>query len=256
MKEWLFGTSPAESALAEAAARLRGLNCAAGLLLGVPVFLLLSPLCGQLLARLPQPPGARQLLAGMLPIHVGMTLALAVLFLFLYPGRRWLPALELGRPPDGWRATAGASLKMLAWGYPAAIALYLLSLGVCALCGYTPAGSPVGKWLLAERDPLWFALAVAGVVVLAPLAEELLFRLALHDTFRFIGLPPAGAAWGAAVAFAAIHQLPAEVPALLFIGLLLQWRRQRDRSLWGAVVLHAGINGLSLVFLLGARWLL
>jgi membrane protease YdiL (CAAX protease family) len=234
-------------------AEIRRLHAAAALVLGIPAFWAMGLVMRALQARLPDPPDARSLLAGMLPLHVGMTAVLAAAFLAWHPGRRWLPALELGRPPEGWRATIRSSLLMLAWGYPVAAGLYEISGRVAHWCGYQPPESPLVGCLLAEKNIGWLVLAVAGMTVLAPLAEELIFRLALHDSFRLFGLPPGAAAWGTAAAFAAVHCLPAEIPALLFLGLLFQWRRERDRSLWGAVVLHAGVNAASLALLLSCR---
>ncbi len=249
-RRWTTGEHPPFSDPAEAVRRLHG---AAALFLGIPAFWLMAMLMRALQARLPGPPAARHLLASMLPLHVGMAAALATAFLFWHPGRRWLPALNLGRPPAGWRATILSSLLMLAWGYPVAAGLYEITERAGRWFGYAPKESPLLGCLLAEKNIGWLLLAVAGVTLLAPLAEELIFRLALHDSFLIFGLPPAAAALGTAAAFAAVHCLPAEIPALLFLALLFQWRRTQDRSLWGAVILHAGVNGTSLALLLTLR---
>ncbi len=245
---WKF---PKEAEEDGAESRHRRAACFAALLLAVPAIFLTSALATGLAGWVPQEArDARRLLVNLIPLQGAMLLAVGGLFLFTHPGRRWLPALGLGRPPAGWRATVRSSLLTLAWGYPAATALYVVSQMLARLAGRPSDPSPAVGWLLAERNPLWLAAAVLGVAVLVPLAEELFFRLALHDALRFLGLPAAAAAFAASFAFAALHGIPAEIPALFFLGLLFQWRRRRDGSLWGAVLLHAGNNGLSLLFLL------
>jgi CAAX protease family protein len=98
------------------------------------------------------------------------------------------------------------------------------------------------------------ALYAVGVVVVAPLAEELLFRgVLLRSLMRRLD---AGAAVGiSALAFALIHVLGDTgtayyVPAFLLLGLVSGWRASTTGTLSQSILLHAGFNLLATVFIL------
>lgn len=90
--------------------------------------------------------------------------------------------------------------------------------------------------------------AVIGVLLLAPLAEELLFRgWLLRLLQRRLG--PAIAVALSSVAFGAIHPWPAGAVANSVFGLFLGWLALRTGSLWPCMAAHAASNGIGLVWL-------
>ncbi len=99
---------------------------------------------------------------------------------------------------------------------------------------------------------LGIAALVLAVVVLAPLAEEALFRGLL-----FGGLAARWGTWPAAILSAAIFgaahlNLSLWLP-LSVAGLLLALVYARTRSLWSSTVAHATLNGLSVLLALLVR---
>lgn len=96
-----------------------------------------------------------------------------------------------------------------------------------------------------------FALSV---VLLAPLAEELLFRGALlRGLLR--RTTPGWAVFGSALVFALVHVLGDPdsyyyVPAFLALGLVSGWRAVRTGNLSQSIFLHAGFNLLATVLIL------
>lgn len=85
----------------------------------------------------------------------------------------------------------------------------------------------------------WFWLLMAAVVV-GPLAEEVLYRGFIHAKLRerwgvWAGLLGSAALFG--LAHGPLHALPSAT-----LGLYFSWQVERDRSLVGAVVLHACHN--------------
>lgn len=99
-----------------------------------------------------------------------------------------------------------------------------------------------------------------GVVVLAPIAEELLFRGALlrglvrHTT-------PGRALFASALIFALVHVLGDPetyyyVPAFLLLGLVSGWRAQRTGNLSQSVMLHVGFNLLASILIVGSSGLI
>jgi membrane protease YdiL (CAAX protease family) len=100
-------------------------------------------------------------------------------------------------------------------------------------------------------DSVFFAL---GVLVIAPVGEELLFRgVLLRSLLRRTA--PAVAIWISALVFALVHVLldPGAgfaVPALLLLGLVSGYRALRTGNLSQSILLHAGFNLLAVLQIL------
>jgi uncharacterized protein len=90
-----------------------------------------------------------------------------------------------------------------------------------------------------DRAPA-FVLSALAVVVVAPFAEELLFRGLGTRVLAFAGT--AVAIVVTALAFALVHGLLVAVPSLGIFALGLAWLRIRSDSVWPAVVAHAAYN--------------
>ena len=101
-----------------------------------------------------------------------------------------------------------------------------------------------------EMAVTWFnRLALAVVtIVLAPVAEEMLFRGILYPAIKQAGFPRL-ALWGTAVIFAAIHlNLVTFVPLLvLAVGLSVLY--ERTDNLLGPITAHALFNAMNFVIL-------
>ena len=91
------------------------------------------------------------------------------------------------------------------------------------------------------------AVRIAILLLAAPLIEEAVFRLGLHETLLQRGFPPALANAATAAAFGLAHAvirgdawaLLVALPALL-IGAVYQ----RTRRLWHCVTLHSAMNAV------------
>lgn len=92
-------------------------------------------------------------------------------------------------------------------------------------------------------------LFALGVVLLAPLAEELLFRGILLRSFAR-RTDPARAVFATALIFALVHVIGDPdtyyyVPAFLLLGLVSGWRAMRTGNLSQSIMLHVGFNLLA-----------
>ncbi|MGE3174809.1 MAG: lysostaphin resistance A-like protein [Planctomycetota bacterium] len=148
-------------------------------------------------------------------------------------------------PPVPWR-------PLHAGGVVARYLLFAL-LWVPLMVGYLwvmrTAGHPVAPQPMLEqlaRDGMSTATlpAVLGIVVLAPLTEELVFRGYLLGVL-LLALPPVPAHLLTAAAFGAVHGLPYALP-LALVGLCFGWLRHRYGSLLPSMLAHALHNGLVL----------
>lgn len=94
-------------------------------------------------------------------------------------------------------------------------------------------------------------LAVIALVVLGPIAEELVFRGVLMTAFQ-LSWGRWAAILGTAGLFAAYHATAWTLVPLFVLGLALGWLVGRRRSVRSAIVLHALYNG---VVVAAAYWL-
>ena len=92
-------------------------------------------------------------------------------------------------------------------------------------------------------------LLLAGVV--APIAEEVLFRGLLYGWLRS-RMPIALAVILSAAVFAAAHVIPLLMPALFLVGIILAVAYELSGSLWLSILLHSLQNSLSVALVFAA----
>ena len=97
---------------------------------------------------------------------------------------------------------------------------------------------------LADAEPLLFVLAAGRAIVIAPFAEELLFRGSLFGWLRR-RLPAFATILITASVFALGHPMPVLWPAALLFGIGAAWFRERSGSVTPFIVMHV-INNLAL----------
>lgn len=86
----------------------------------------------------------------------------------------------------------------------------------------------------------------AVAVVLAPVAEEVLFRGILYPAVKRLGFPKL-ALWGTSLLFAVIHfNLPTVLP-LLLLALALTWLYEKTGNLLAPIAAHMTFNALNFV---------
>ena len=82
---------------------------------------------------------------------------------------------------------------------------------------------------------------IVVTIVLAPIAEEMLFRGILYPMIKQLGFPRL-AWWGVSALFAAIHFSLAIFPPLLVLALLLTLLYERTNNLLAPIVTHSLFN--------------
>jgi membrane protease YdiL (CAAX protease family) len=140
--------------------------------------------------------------------------------------------LALGLRPAGWRPIVLGTLGALA-----------VSVAVTHL-GIEPQG--MKQAMETARAPAQFAASLAVMAILAPVAEEMVFRGLLYGWLA--GRWGTGTAWiVSSILFAAAHVEPAHAILVLPLGLWFGWLRRRTDSLWPSLVAHMANNGLAVV---------
>ena len=138
--------------------------------------------------------------------------------------------------PRSWPRAVGWSILLL-------IGVFVLSVAL------SPVLDPAEEQgLLPERwpppDALVFGLNALSVVVVAPLAEELMFRGAGYSVLERFGW--VAACVGSAAAWAAAHGLLEGFPIIFGLGLGLGLLRRAAGSIVPGIVLHGVFNAIAL----------
>lgn len=158
-----------------------------------------------------------------------------------------------------WRAAFGfsqASLKknlLLAGGVmvlalPVVVSLQRLSVLALDRMGWPPEDERAVALLVNAHSP-WLRVYLAFfAVVLAPVAEEFIFRGVLFPWVKQLGWPKL--AWvGVSLLFAAIHfNTPTFVP-LFVLAMVFTWLYEKTDCLLASILAHSLFNGVNLVVL-------
>jgi membrane protease YdiL (CAAX protease family) len=211
-----------------------GCLCFGGLLVG-----LLDKL-GVAGFHLPDVPGA--VVVGTLCFQ-GATWGLIGLFLWQH-GTGWREAFGLRDPRRG--RALGLALGLVVVALPLLLGLQQASVWVLTWLGRHPEQQTAVE-LLETTQAVWFRVYLGGfAVVLAPVAEEFLFRGMLFPFLKQLGFP--GLAWfGVSALFALIHANAASFLPLFVLALALTWLYEHTDNLLAPVAAHAGFNAVNLV---------
>jgi membrane protease YdiL (CAAX protease family) len=168
----------------------------------------------------------------------------------------WILALQRGADPRDVLALRLPDLGVVGW--ISVVAGFFLIINAVFLLIATVFGFDLQSSGMVEQgtmqfghDPLFFLLA-AGLIIGAPLAEEIIFRGQIFAALSQTPLGLSGAALVTSALWAGIHlpTQPIYVVGLLFLmGLLLCWLLVRFGSLWVTIVCHAAWNALSVLTL-------
>ncbi|MBT3370300.1 MAG: CPBP family intramembrane metalloprotease [Rhodospirillaceae bacterium] len=159
----------------------------------------------------------------------------------------WLWFAAVWRERDGWSRLGFAWIDRR-W-LLRAVALGLLSVPVLMLVTaitkpvFGPAKNPALPLSGAEAwsQPSYLLMLFLGIVVLAPLMEEMIFRGLLFGWLRrHLGLWQAAAL--AALGHAILHFDLGALPGLFALFLFLAWIYEYSQSLWVPAIIHAVHN--------------
>jgi len=154
----------------------------------------------------------------------------------------------------GWNAGFGfdhQGLKAFGWGVllvvlflPLGWGLQMASIKAMNVFGWSPTEQlPLVALRNSGSPPQLIALGIV-TILLAPLAEELLFRGVLYPTVKQFGFPRA-ALWGSSALFAVIHFNVAIFIPLLLLAVLLVWLYEKTDNLLAPIAAHVTFNAIN-----------
>jgi hypothetical protein len=180
----------------------------------------------------------------------------------------WVAIVHRTRPATLWPPRQ--PVRDLAVGIPAGVGLYVVGIAVSLLT------NQVYEWITGHGPPsidqvpkdvtgVWLVLTGIGVVFLAPLGEETLFRgflyRGLRRPFTWRGEWTQLPVWEAAVISGGLFALGhlqgwsffVLVPPLWAVGIGLAFVYQRRRSLLASMAAHGAFNLIGFLFLFASR---
>lgn len=112
------------------------------------------------------------------------------------------------------------------------------------LLGVEPAVQPA--IIVIRTSTAWWQIAIFGfaAIILAPVAEEAIFRGVLYPAFRKRGHRWVGL-WATAFLFGAIHANLAAFIPLTFLAVVFTWLYERSGNLLAPIAAHSLFNGIN-----------
>lgn len=214
------------------------------LLLGVFLCLCFGALLTSLLRGGTAPdaaPTVGRILVNALCFQLGI---IALVWRFLYEHQvGW--AVGFGFRRD-WLKSIGLGALVIGIFLPVGWGLQVTALKVMTKMGIEPS-LQVALQALKTSGSAGELIALGIVtVVIAPIAEETLFRGILYPTVKQYGFPRT-ALWGTSALFALIHFNVAIFVPLLALALLLVWLYEKTDNLLAPIAAHATFNAVNFV---------
>ncbi len=171
---------------------------------------------------------------------------LLILFFLRQHQVDWREALGF-RGPQLPRALLRAMLLVIAI-LPVAWGLQIISMNALTRAGWPPE-EQLAVTLLANTKSWWMRVYLGTfAVVLAPVAEEFIFRGMLYPFVKQLGWPRL--AWiGVSFVFALVHDDAATFVPLFVLALALTWLYEKTDNLLAPITAHALFNAANLIVL-------
>jgi membrane protease YdiL (CAAX protease family) len=212
------------------------------LLLGVFFCLCIGSLLTLLVRGAADPdaaPSVGRIIVSALCFQIGI---LAFVWRFLHEHQvSW--AVGFGFRRDVAKAT-GLGVLVIGLFLPVGWGLQMVSLKLMDQLGLEPALQLALQALKNSGSPGELITLAIITIVLAPVAEETLFRGVLYPTVKQYGFPRA-ALWGTSALFALIHFNLAIFFPLLLLAVVLVWLYEKTDNLLAPIAAHATFNAVN-----------
>jgi membrane protease YdiL (CAAX protease family) len=166
-----------------------------------------------------------------------------LLFVWRFVGEQETSWSEMFGLRNERAAAVGQGIVLAALFIPVGLGVkWLAALGL-ERCGVEVREQAAVEMLLSASTSGRIALGLAAVLM-APLAEEFLFRGVLYPAIKQAGFPRV-ALWGTSALFAVIHFNLVTLLPLLLLALALTWLYERSNNLLAAIAAHTTFNALN-----------
>ena len=151
-----------------------------------------------------------------------------------------------GLEPSRFPKAAGTGLLWLVTTYPLIMAAQWFTQGVF---GESDGSQEIVRYFLEHPDPRHRVAVIVMAVIVAPVAEEIIFRGYFYGVIRrFGGRIPA--LLTSSLLFAAIHVHLPSMLGLSLLAVILCLLYERTGSLWATMTMHAAFNATTIAALI------
>ena len=197
-------------------------------------------------------PTLSTIIANFLSVHVtGFATILIVLRLRVPPGERLVEAcLDKGVSSTIVLYAVKKTMVLV----PMVIVLNIGILEFMKKMNWATSEDPVINWFL-EASPFIITLLAVGAIVIAPVAEEFMFRLVLFNTLQqFFGRTFANIS--TSLVFAVSHLKPEQILPLFILATVLQRSFNQSNNIVLPIAIHSVFNGFMVILVLVERYFL
>lgn len=153
---------------------------------------------------------------------------------------------------NDWLKAAGLGLLAALLFLPLGWGTQVASIKLMEFCGLKYSEQLALIALRNSGTPAQLITMGAVTILLAPLAEELLFRGILYPAVKQLGYPRV-AFWGTAAVFGAIHLSLAIFIPLTILALLLNWLYEKTDNLLAPIAAHVTFNAVNFALFFVAK---
>ena len=195
-------------------------------------------------------PSVSIILANFLSFHITGLVAILVIVRLRIPSGERLKELCLNKNYS--LSMILHALKVTLFLVPLITVLNIGILTIMKKMNWPISEDPLMDWFLTA-PPLTVGLLIIGAVVIAPVAEEFMFRLVLYKVIQqFFGNSIAYVS--TSLIFAVSHFKPEQILPLFILALILQRSLTQSKNILLSITIHSFFNGFMVILLLIGRY--
>ncbi len=195
-------------------------------------------------------PSWSDLLISLLTFHVTGVLVIGTIVVLCLPQQYRRQELSIHHIPK-WHEILH-HCKTLIWLIPGILIINGIILKIFEMANWSISDDLIMDSFLQGPASVIIVLII-GAVIIAPVSEELFFRIVIFRTCHHF-LPKGIAAIITSLLFAIFHFRPEQVVPLFILAMILQFKLESTQSLFHPIILHALFNGVMIGAVLFTRF--
>ena len=195
-------------------------------------------------------PGITSVSINFAMLHGVCLLTILSTIFILVPRELWWQTLKLDQHPN--RSILFKALGTTAIIIPIVQVIFGITVYFMVKYGIELTENPIVNWMKTAPANV-MCLIIFGAVVIAPAAEEIMFRLVIYECLLKIGNSTL-ACYLTCLIFAVFHMIPEQILPLFILAVVLQKSLQKSKCLWTAILIHAFFNSFAVILTLLYRY--
>ncbi len=202
-------------------------------------------------AEIMETPIIPSILVNFAMLHGVSLLTICLTVFLLVPRDLRRKALKIDQPP-----TSSMIVKALittAIIIPIVELIFGITIYFMMKYGFELTENPIVSWMKTAPSNV-ICLLIFGAVVVAPVAEEVMFRLVIYDSILKISNSTI-ACYFTSLIFARFHMIPEQTLPLFILAVVLQKSLEKSNCLWTPILIHSFFNSFAVILTIVGRCL-